>query len=92
MVIVQQLGKLLPPQYVAGARVHLGSQAGNQSTNADSCTWRPRGVKRWLESWNHPLTVGSPLPTLPLWLSDKLAIPLYLEANYEQTCRDLRIV
>ncbi len=27
MVIVQQLGKLLPPQYVAAPRVHLGSQA-----------------------------------------------------------------
>ena len=27
MVIVQQLGKLLPPQYVAGPRVHLGSNA-----------------------------------------------------------------
>lgn len=26
-LIVQQLGKLLPPQYVAGPRVHLGSQA-----------------------------------------------------------------
>ena len=27
MVIVQQLGKFLPPQYVAAPRVHLGSQA-----------------------------------------------------------------
>ena len=26
-VIVQQLGKLLPAQYVAGPRVHLGAQA-----------------------------------------------------------------
>ena len=26
-VIVQKLGKLLPPQYVAAPRVHLGSQA-----------------------------------------------------------------
>ena len=26
MVIVQQLGKLLPPQYTAGPRVHLGSE------------------------------------------------------------------
>lgn len=62
-----------------------------QSTYAVSCCWRPRGLKRWLESWNHPLTIGAPLPTLPLWLSDELAIPLDLEASYEQTCRDLRI-
>jgi len=27
MVIVQQLGKVLPAEYVAGPRVHLGSQA-----------------------------------------------------------------
>jgi hypothetical protein len=45
-----------------------------------------------LETWNHPLTVGLPLPILPLWLTDDLAIPLDLEASYEQTCRDLRIV
>lgn len=63
----------------------------HQSTYAVSCTWRLRGLKRWLESWNNPLIVGSPLPTLPLWLSDDLAIPLDLEASYEQTCRDLRI-
>ena len=63
----------------------------HQSTYAVSCNWRPRGIKRWLESWNHPLIVGSPLPTLPLWLSDELAIPLDLEASYEQTCCDLRI-
>lgn len=62
-----------------------------QSTYAVSCCRRPRGLKRWLESWNHPLTIGAPLPTLPLWLSDELAIPLDLEASYEQTCRDLRI-
>ena len=65
--------------------------ATHQSTYAVSCCWRPRGLKRWLESWNHPLTIGSPLPTLPLWLSDELAIPLDLDASYEQTCRDLRI-
>jgi hypothetical protein len=32
------------------------------------------------------------LPTLPLWLTEDFAIPLDLEASYEQTCRDLRIV
>ena len=63
----------------------------HQSIYAVSCCWRPHGLKRWLESWHHPLTVGSSLPMLPLWLSDDLAIPLDLEASYEQTCRDLRI-
>jgi hypothetical protein len=38
-----------------------------------------------------PLTLGEPLPTLPLWLSTDLAIPLNLESSYEQTCQALRI-
>jgi hypothetical protein len=32
-----------------------------------------------------------PFHSLPLWLAEDLAIPLDLEASYEQTCRDLRI-
>jgi len=61
------------------------------STYAVACRWRPRGASRWLEAWNRPLAVGRPLPVLPLWLNDDLAVPLDLEASYEQTCRDLRI-
>ncbi len=47
---------------------------------------------RLLESWEHRLALGEPLPTLPLWLSDDLAVPLDLEASYEETCRSLRII
>ena len=60
-------------------------------TYAASCRWRPYGVGHLLEAWNRPLVVGEPLPVLPLWLSDELAVPLDLEASYEQACRDLRI-
>lgn len=42
-------------------------------------------------AWTHPLAIGRPLPTLPLWLADNLAVPLELEASYEETCRILRI-
>ncbi len=46
----------------------------------------------WLvESWAEPLSVGRPLPTLPLWLADDLAVPVDLESSYEETCRVLRI-
>jgi hypothetical protein len=58
---------------------------------AVSCRWRPRAGGRWLEAWNRPLKIGQPMPVLPLWLSEELAMPLDLEASYEQTCRDLRI-
>ncbi len=54
-----------------------------------------RGTKpadAWqLEMWLHALTLGQPLPTLPLWLADNLAVPLELEASYEEACRALRI-
>jgi hypothetical protein len=58
---------------------------------AAACRWAPRGASRWLEVWNHPLAIGSPLPRSHLWLTDDLAIPLDLEASYEKACRDLRI-
>ena len=44
-----------------------------------------------LETWPHPLALGRPLPTLPLWLADNDAVPLELEPSYEETCRILRI-
>jgi Protein of unknown function (DUF4058) len=44
-----------------------------------------------LQAWPHALVVGQPLPTLPLWLSPDLAVPLELEKSYEDTCRMLRI-
>jgi hypothetical protein len=61
------------------------------SLYAVSCRWRPTDSKRLLESWQYPLSMGQAFPTLPLWLTDTLSVPLELEASYEQTCRDLRI-
>jgi hypothetical protein len=58
---------------------------------AAACRWIPRGRKHVLETWSHILQVGRPLPTLPLWLAENLAVPLDLEATYEHTCRALRI-
>lgn len=51
---------------------------------------RPHRV--WtLDAWYHPLTLGTPLPTVPLWLADDYSIPLNLESSYEETCRVLRL-
>jgi hypothetical protein len=36
-----------------------------------------------LQAWSHVLTVGQPLPTLPLWLTADLVVPLDLEQSYE---------
>ena len=58
---------------------------------AVACRWRRESDTWRFETWAHALVVGQPLPTLPLWLSDNLAVPLALEASYEETCRILRI-
>jgi hypothetical protein len=44
------------------------------------------------DTWAHRLVLGQPLPTLPLWLSDQVAVPLDLETSYEETCCNLNLV
>jgi hypothetical protein len=61
------------------------------SVYAVTCRCRKMGRKPKLASWAHPLAVGEPLPSLPIWLSDDLNVSLELEASYEATCRALRI-
>ena len=47
--------------------------------------------RRMMDNWYHPLAIGQPLPTLPIWLKENWAISLELESSYEETCRTLRI-
>jgi hypothetical protein len=48
--------------------------------------------KQWqLDAWPEALTLGAPLPVMPLWLAGDLAISLQLEASYEETLRDFRL-
>jgi hypothetical protein len=44
-----------------------------------------------LDVWPEALAVGATLPTIPLWLSDALCLPLALEESYRATCAALRI-
>ena len=44
-----------------------------------------------LEAWPAALTVGAAPPTMPLWLSETLCLPLTLEESYQATCAALRI-
>jgi hypothetical protein len=44
-----------------------------------------------LDVWPYPLAVGEGLPTVPLWLTPVLAVPLELELTYEKACEALRI-
>jgi hypothetical protein len=58
---------------------------------AAACRLSRRDDAWWLETWTYALRVGQPLPTLPLWLADALAVPLELEDSYEQSCALLGI-
>jgi hypothetical protein len=44
-----------------------------------------------LDAWFYPMTVGQPLPTIPLWLTPELRVMLPLEPGYQETCRILGI-
>ncbi|MBY0457699.1 MAG: hypothetical protein K2V38_10205, partial [Gemmataceae bacterium] len=61
------------------------------ATYAASCRWLVGDRRARLETWSHTLTVGQPLPTLPLWLTPTLGVPLDLERSYETTCDDLSV-
>jgi hypothetical protein len=56
-----------------------------------ACRTVPADEPGRLETWVAPLAVGSPLPTLPLWLESDLAVPLPLEQSYEATFIELRV-
>jgi hypothetical protein len=44
-----------------------------------------------LDVWPFPLAVGTGLPTVPLWLTADLAVPLELELTYATACQALRL-
>lgn len=60
-------------------------------TYAVTVRMRYEGRRRLMDNWYHPLTIGHPLPTLPIWLKETTAVSLELELSYEETCRTLRI-
>ena len=95
-MIVQRLAPLLPDDFTAEPRVHLGTYfeidvcayegancrqpefVGEKSGGVATATWTPPQptLTANLEIWAHPLAIGQPLPTLPLWLSDDRAVSL----------------
>lgn len=68
--------------------------AGVQDTFLYAATLRGRKRVRqrpMLDGWFYPMTVGQPLPPLPIWLNIDQTLMLELEASYEETCRLLHI-
>lgn len=44
-----------------------------------------------LQVWLEPLSLGQPLPILPLWLTGDICLPINLGSTYEDSCRRLRL-
>ncbi len=62
-----------------------------QPIYAVACRSRAAKQGQALETWYRPLAIGQPLPQLPIWLTDRLAVPFDLEPIYEGTLKDLKI-
>lgn len=56
-----------------------------------TCRWGPWGKRTLLQAWPQALTVGQPLPIVPLWLSEDRVVPFDLEISYQQASEDLDI-
>jgi hypothetical protein len=78
--LMQMLNLTAPTPWPGSVPLHA---VAYRTTKPDDC-WR-------LDVWLEFLTVGAPLPALPLWLASDLAVPLELEPTYEETCGVLRI-
>jgi hypothetical protein len=50
-----------------------------------------RGQAAALDVWCETLTLGKPLPTMPLWLAADCVIGVPFEDSYNETCKTLRI-
>lgn len=83
------------------ANLHQEVIEALEATNADwesstalyAIAYRPVPEldKQRVEAWPERLTLGQPLPTLPLWLGIDLSVPLQLEETYASTCTGLKL-
>lgn len=67
-----------PPAFRMGDDVHLYAVAYRPLTRAQQAE---------IDMWQHALTLGQSLPTIPLALSGADVVPLDLETTYEDVCR-----
>jgi hypothetical protein len=73
------------------ARIAPASEPNGATQYAASYRPIERGGSPSLDIWHQPLSIGDPLPTLPLWLRGGLCLPANLAATYERTCREQRL-
>jgi len=68
--------------------------AGLWDVELYAVSYRPvhRAGQPSLDMWQASVMVGNALPTLPLWLRGHLCFPVALEATYNRTCQEQRII
>jgi len=71
----------------------IGSSSEMIDGHIYAVAYRPTGKKGLgnLALWPQTLTIGEPLPTMPLWLLGGICIPVRLEETYDLTLRDLKV-
>lgn len=91
---------VVDPVTTRTANLHdeLMARVGGPETAASgerlyATAYRPSGRNGsgQLTVWKEKLSLGAPLPTLPLWLLHGPCVPVHLEATYEDTFRRLRL-
>jgi hypothetical protein len=65
--------------FLHGVDPALGSEPPPMS--AATLRMRHEDRRRLMDNWYHPLAIGQPLPTLPIWLKETWAISLDLESR-----------
>ncbi|HEY7312681.1 MAG TPA: DUF4058 family protein [Gemmataceae bacterium] len=77
--------------HVALMELFNGGETAMRAITSDlyAVAYRVRlvGKRTQLEAWPAALALGGPLPTMPLWLTESLCVPLELEAGYQAACR-----
>jgi hypothetical protein len=73
--------------------LEVSDTAWESPTRLYAVAYRPVPIqgKQRVEAWPEVLTLGEPLPNMPLWLALDLSLPLRLEETYATTCTGLRI-
>jgi hypothetical protein len=72
--------------------VEFDCPSEEQASTLYAAAYRTAGEEeKRLQVWRHRLRVGAELPTLPLWLSPEVAVPVDLDASYGAACEILGI-
>jgi hypothetical protein len=73
------------------ARVSPTAPVWGERSYATAYSPRGKNGSAQLTVWQEALALGSPLPTMPLWLLHGPCVPVRLDATYEDTFRRLRL-